>query len=1034
MTSTRVLLEHHEWVLHLARVLSRDPAAADDLAQDTWVRALERPPSHDGALRAWLGTIVRNLARNRIRGDGRRRCRERGATGPAAFPDPSFLVARAEAHARVVDVVVALDEPYRTTVLAYYFEGAPLRDVAVRTGVSHDAAKKRLQRAHALLRRALDDEYGDDEHGGDRRAWLAPLLLWDGSTQSGDAPAIAQRPLARIAAVMGASVLLGTLLVATWGVFGPVLFDDEKGATAVETDGSASRDAGADGHAIDRVRTRHSGKTTARDDVTTPRFDTARADPSAWSVRVIDAEGAPLAGVSVKAYVMPRVTAYTDFNALRLLSREIPDADATATSDAHGDARITFHPGKNTLIVARRPGYAQAMISLRGRRRADGGPDVTLELGEPHVLRGRVIDDLGVGRVGLTVHAEGILDDAVVFWPGRRVVTTGSGGAFEFTDLPAGDWGVGIGDEETQRFRIVAVALPDPTPVVIRLPRGCTISGTVTDASSGIPLAGVSMHFGVMGEPGPQAAAMVVTDSRGHYVHRSLFGGRVVRATAARPGYLREQLVTFGVGSAVQADVGGVLTLDASLRRGGTVRGRVMRAGEPVVGAAISATRPSGRWPPSFGAETDADGRYEFTALPAERITFSVRPREPEMVRVWFVPTSGDAAREIVAGADPLELDFEEAHDRVEFVAVEGRVVDAAGAPISAAIVGDASQPPSGDDGRFEIKLARSEKPRRMAVHRDGYTWRFVDVETISGDRVRLGDVVLRRPARLRGRVVDATGAPVGGAFVWIGEYRENVSASIWIGAPYGDHAPLGPYRQISDGDGRFALQSSMPEGRLAVRARAPGYATGESEWFRHPGAPAEPEVEVVLNTPETAAGVVRNERTGETVRGARVLILSAQQMRQSAIGSLRQGLQPARARTDGSGSYAIEGLDPGAYVVGAVADGFLGADVDVTLPHDGPIEIRLEPLFTLGGIVVDVAGRPFAECVVRVLSFKTQPFTNFDIKTDLNGEFRAEGLRFADYRIVVPGVGWSAELVEAGSSDTRIVIEPFPDEDDEDE
>jgi DNA-directed RNA polymerase specialized sigma24 family protein len=38
----------------------RDPELAEDVLQETWIAALERPPS-EGSLRAWLGVVVRNV-------------------------------------------------------------------------------------------------------------------------------------------------------------------------------------------------------------------------------------------------------------------------------------------------------------------------------------------------------------------------------------------------------------------------------------------------------------------------------------------------------------------------------------------------------------------------------------------------------------------------------------------------------------------------------------------------------------------------------------------------------------------------------------------------------------------------------------------------------------------------------------------------------------------------------------------------------------------------------------------------------------
>ena len=56
-----------------ARALTRDSETADDIVQDTLVRALRSEHLfHEGDVRAWLYTILTNLNRNRLRSLSRR--------------------------------------------------------------------------------------------------------------------------------------------------------------------------------------------------------------------------------------------------------------------------------------------------------------------------------------------------------------------------------------------------------------------------------------------------------------------------------------------------------------------------------------------------------------------------------------------------------------------------------------------------------------------------------------------------------------------------------------------------------------------------------------------------------------------------------------------------------------------------------------------------------------------------------------------------------------------------------------------------
>lgn len=165
------LAEHASFVRTLARSLVADPHAADDLVQDAWVAALERPPRHRANLGAWLGTIVERLAWRRARSTSRRTIREEAATRPEPLAAVDEMIARGEILRRVTDAVLALEEPYQSTVLLRFYEGLEAREIAERACVPLATVRSRLQRALALLRTRLDRD-----HGGDRKAWCQGLV------------------------------------------------------------------------------------------------------------------------------------------------------------------------------------------------------------------------------------------------------------------------------------------------------------------------------------------------------------------------------------------------------------------------------------------------------------------------------------------------------------------------------------------------------------------------------------------------------------------------------------------------------------------------------------------------------------------------------------------------------------------------------------------------------------------------------------------------------------------------------------------
>lgn len=161
--SGEALLGHQGWVKGLARRLVEDVHGAEDLAQEVMAEALRRPPgflAERSRLRRWLGGVARNLARDRQRIDAARRTRERMVARDEAEETSEGIEERLEVHRRLVEAVMALEEPYRSALVLHHFDGLASRDLAERMGVSEEAARKRLSRGHRKLRELLERRWG----------------------------------------------------------------------------------------------------------------------------------------------------------------------------------------------------------------------------------------------------------------------------------------------------------------------------------------------------------------------------------------------------------------------------------------------------------------------------------------------------------------------------------------------------------------------------------------------------------------------------------------------------------------------------------------------------------------------------------------------------------------------------------------------------------------------------------------------------------------------------------------------------------
>jgi RNA polymerase sigma-70 factor (ECF subfamily) len=137
-----------------ARALTRDGEIADDLVQDTLVRALRSEHLfHGGEVRSWLYTILTNLNRNRLRSLARR-----PVLTPIGESDAADM-AGPEAGGRDIErALAALVEDQRSALLLVVLEGLSYREVADVQGIPIGTVMSRLARARAQMKAYLDGE------------------------------------------------------------------------------------------------------------------------------------------------------------------------------------------------------------------------------------------------------------------------------------------------------------------------------------------------------------------------------------------------------------------------------------------------------------------------------------------------------------------------------------------------------------------------------------------------------------------------------------------------------------------------------------------------------------------------------------------------------------------------------------------------------------------------------------------------------------------------------------------------------------
>lgn len=703
------LMAEMAWVRRLARALVQDPAAADDVAQETWIVANEKGPAEDRPLRPWLARVVMTLARTRRRGEVRRGLRERAAEVERAVPSSDELVERAELQRIVVGEVLALEEPYRSTILLRYVEGYTSAEIARRMGIPPGTVRGRLKTALDQLRASLRARPDQPSKG-----WLGALAPLVPTTPT----AVGVIAMKKIAAAI---VILVLLIIA-----GVVAF--------TRRDHGQTKEPQSQGLAR--------GATEQRRPATSAAFPSWLAQTGAPDRRiaghVVLASGGPVTKATV------RLGLVVDGAAAQLIA-EVPSDDkgmfdfgalpaatfvVSAAAAAHSPAAVTIdaanpnaHPERVTVVLgdcgshmfgsvtdASGGPIAKARLAVAGlsggetdleghysiclppdaptlRIDADGYGSIEERIGTTNgvqtmtgelrrdfllvpegVLAGKVVDTMGHPIAGARVIARSALSEQ------RRHIAgggadTGGDGAFRISGLaPARFDLVASADGFASAAPVAAIARAASTSSEVRLVLASVgrLRGQVVHG--GAAVAGATV---IATNATSAASRKSVSQSDGSFVLDGVPMGAVV-FTAAPYAVTAPKLLTID-----RAEIDHVKIEVLALTR---VHGDVTRGGRPVAGAQVS-TDDGG-----YRATSDATGAYSLDGLPPGTT----------LIDAWDVSEKAFALRKhvVLAAGDDQELDVELDGSGE----IQGTVVDEGGHPVAGTYV-EFHLANGGDDG-----------------------------------------------------------------------------------------------------------------------------------------------------------------------------------------------------------------------------------------------------------------------------------------------------------------------------------------------
>jgi protocatechuate 3,4-dioxygenase beta subunit len=376
------------------------------------------------------------------------------------------------------------------------------------------------------------------------------------------------------------------------------------------------------------------------------------------------------------------------------------------------------------------------------------------------------------------------------------------------------------------------------------------------------------------------------------------------------------------------------------------------------------------------------------------------------------VPTGGMKLHLALAGYVERALDVEVPREGLDAgaivlepgVTVLGRVADERGTGIADAeirvgsMLGGSGPAVATSDaaGAFAVP----DRPREGEIYLTAQRGEDERSEPVRVALPPLGlvELVIKGRRELSGRVVDeATAAPVAGAVV--SAERTMKMQSGGGGMAFAFVTMEGSGDAETDGEGRFRLPG-LTAGEYALRVKSPSYRPLEQP-VKVPESEAPRPVTLLLKPGLAVHGTVL-DTTGRPAPG---IVVEASPAARSGSGITFPG-EALTARSGDDGTFAIVGLEPGAWVLAASGEGGTSAREVVEAGTEEPVELRLEGAGAITGRVVSEDGSAVEG--VSVAGFGGANVQLEPVPADSGGAFTLPAVAPGQYRVWAAADGWA--------------------------
>jgi RNA polymerase sigma-70 factor (ECF subfamily) len=158
----QIIREHHPRVILLCRSMLQNNAAADDAAQEVFIKVYNRLRSFDG--RSELATWLHRIAANHCIDALRKLAREKTQSlGEVEITDKGQGAAAVDAKYEVEDLLKDLPEAQRTAIILREIQGFSYEEIAQTLDCSLDSVKARLRRAREEMAKKMRHFAGSED-------------------------------------------------------------------------------------------------------------------------------------------------------------------------------------------------------------------------------------------------------------------------------------------------------------------------------------------------------------------------------------------------------------------------------------------------------------------------------------------------------------------------------------------------------------------------------------------------------------------------------------------------------------------------------------------------------------------------------------------------------------------------------------------------------------------------------------------------------------------------------------------------------